>query len=208
MKKTITESQLRNIIAESVKKCLAELNEYHPEPNTNMYAWRGRKTGEGAIDKDGYPIQKPVQSPKPIGNQKAAPMDDRMKKMNEGLFGPSKKQIAAKQAARQAERDRKQTEWDEWQKANSDRIESQYQSEYNKRKQQRDYADRVQKQKDAEELETYKNGLRNQPQRTFVVYKRGGGVAGETTNQQEAEQWAKQVGGTYAMQGNAPWNNC
>ena len=85
---------------------------------------------------------------------------------------------------------------------------SQYQSEYNKRKQQRDYADRVQKQKDAEELETYKNGLRNQPQRTFVVYKRGGGVAGETTNQQEAEQWAKQVGGTYAMQGNAPWNNC
>lgn len=65
MKKRITESQLRDIIAESVKKCISELNGYHPAPNTDKNAWRGQKIGDGGID-----LPKSAETPKRVVNQK------------------------------------------------------------------------------------------------------------------------------------------
>lgn len=65
MKRTITESQLRDMIIESVKKCISELNGYHSTPNTDKNAWRGQKIGDGGID-----LPKPSETPKRVANQK------------------------------------------------------------------------------------------------------------------------------------------
>ena len=218
MKKIITESQLRDIIAESVKKCISELSGYHPTPNTDNNAWRGQKRGEGDVDKNEYSIYKPFQTPKPIGNQKAAPSNDRMKKMNEGLFGPSKKEKAQREKERQkriaqyqAEVDAQAKQWNSEQKSRFPNERELYtDDEWAEREQrlarnaeQQRWNDREraakQRQADAED-EAYRNKLRAfKPEPYYKVYDRLGKYVWNSSDERAAQNYAHSIGGTYEL---------
>ena len=192
MKKIITESQLRDIIAESVKKCISELN--------------------------GYPIQKPVQTPKPIGNQKSAPSNDRMKKMNEGLFGPSKKEKAQREKERQKRIAQYQAEMDAQAKQRNFELKSRFPNERElytddewaereqrlaKNAEQQRWNDREraakQRQADAED-KAYRNKLRAfKPEPYYKVYDRFGKYVWNSSDERAAQNYAHSIGGTYEL---------